>query len=519
MATTNAAFIWSIANKLRGPYQPNQYGDVILPFTILRRLDAILAPTKAEVLKENEALQRTGLDPVVVLRSRFGLPFVNTSVWDFDTLAADPTDLADNLIDCVEGFSGNIRDVFAGFRLAELIADLDKKDRLFLIVKDFANVDLHPDRVSGHDMGYIFEELIRKFAESNNAQAGDHFTPREVIALMVDLLYADRDLELTTPGIVRTVYDPAAGTGGMLSVAYDHLLQMNPEARPVLFGQEVNPRSYAMCKSDLVIKGQSVENIYEGDTLVDDGFAGEHFDFLLSNPPFGRKSSLTMVGADGREVREDREIERQDFVATTSNKQLNFVQHIVTILETNGRAAVVLPDNVLFEGGAGETIRRKLLTDYDLHTMLRLPTGIFYAQGVKANVLFFDKKMARPGKPWTEKLWVYDLRTNKHFTLKQKPLQRSDLDEFVDGYKRAAFDERVESERWKAFTYDEIVARDKANLDITWLRDESLDDLDSLPSPDIIAREIVEDLTAALAEFEAVASALEEQLASAPADE
>jgi type I restriction enzyme M protein len=183
-------------------------------------------------------------------------------------------------------------------------------------------------------------------------------------------------------------------------------------------------------------------------------------------------------------VREDREIERQDFVATTSNKQLNFVQHIMTILDTNGRAAVVLPDNVLFEGGAGETIRRKLLTDFDLHTMLRLPTGIFYAQGVKANVLFFDKKVARPGQPWTERLWVYDLRTNKHFTLKQNPLRRADLDEFVTAYKPGGRGQREESERWKPFTYDEIMVRDKANLDITWLRDESLEDLDNLPSPD-----------------------------------
>ena len=220
-----------------------------------------------------------------------------------------------------------------------------------------------------------------------------------------------------------------------------------------------------------------------------------------------------MVGADGREVREDREIERQDFGATTRNKQLNFVQHIMTILDTNGRAAVVLPDNVLFEGGAGETIRRKLLTDFDLHTMLRLPTGIFYAQGVKANVLFFDKKVARPGQPWTERLWVYDLRTNKHFTLKQNPLRRADLEDFVTAYKpgvpRRA---RAAGERWASFTYDEIIARDKANLAITWLRDESLEDLDNLPSPDVLAREIVEDLAAALAEFEAVATALEDQL-------
>ena len=216
-----------------------------------------------------------------------------------------------------------------------------------------------------------------------------------------------------------------------------------------------------------------------------------------------------MVGADGRESRDDLEIVRDDFWVTTSNKQLNFVQHIKTILEINGRAAVVLPDNVLFEGGAGETIRRRLLTEFDVHTLLRLPTGIFYAGGVKANVLFFDKKPASDA-PWTTMLWVYDFRTNKHFTLKQNQLRREQLDEFVDAYAPGKpHDSRVESERFKAFGYDELVARDKVNLDITWLRDESFEDLDNLPEPAVIAREIVEDLQAALAEFEAVAAALE----------
>ena len=238
------------------------------------------------------------------------------------------------------------------------------------------------------------------------------------------------------------------------------------------------------------------------DSLIAD--PGTRWSVVLSNPPFGRKSSITMVGADGREAREDREIERPDFVVTTANKQLNFVQHIATILDISGRAAVVVPDNVLFEGGVGETLRRRLLADFDVHTLLRLPTGIFYAQGVKANVLFFDKKPASE-RPWTERLWVYDLRTNQHFTLKQNPLRREHLQEFVDCYSG----DRVESERFTSFSYDELIARDKVNLDISWLRDDSLEDLDNLPAPEVIAREIVEDLTAALAEFEAVAAALE----------
>ncbi|MCY1229377.1 putative type I restriction enzymeP M protein [compost metagenome] len=243
------------------------------------------------------------------------------------------------------------------------------------------------------------------------------------------------------------------------------------------------------------------------DALIAD--PGRRWSVVLANPPFGTKSSITMVGDDGKGGRDEREIERQDFVVTTSNKQLNFLQHIMTILDINGRAAVVLPDNVLFEGGAGETLRKRLLHDFDLHTLLRLPTGVFYAAGVKANVLFFDKKPASE-TPWTRRLWVYDLRTNHHFTLKQNPLTRKHQDDFVECAKPGRqHDEREESERFRSFTYDELIGRDKVNLDITWLRDESLEDLDNLQPPEIIAREIVDDLTAALVEFGAVADLLE----------
>jgi type I restriction enzyme M protein len=360
--------------------------------------------------------------------------------------------------------------------------------------------------------GDAYEELLSKGASDKGSGAGQYFTPRALIQAIVDVV---------RPTVHDTVVDPACGTGGFLLVAHEYAAEgaasMTPTERDhlrdgLVRGFELVDGTARLAAMNLLLHAMGTPNgdslIEVKDSLIAD--PGERWSVVLSNPPFGRKSSLTMVGADGREVREDLEIERQDFVATTSNKQLNFVQHIMTILDTNGHAAVVLPDNVLFEGGAGETIRRKLLADFDLHTMLRLPTGIFYAQGVKANVLFFDKKVARPGQPWTEKLWVYDLRTNKHFTLKQNPLRRVDLDDFVAVYQPdAPRAERQEGERWKAFTYGEIVARDKANLDITWLKDESLEDLDNLPAPEVIAREIVEDLTAALAEFEAVASALE----------
>jgi len=243
---------------------------------------------------------------------------------------------------------------------------------------------------------------------------------------------------------------------------------------------------------------------------------GERFDVVLANPPFGKKSSTMIVGEDGKTSTEKDIIERDDFWATTSNKQLNFVQHIKTLLKPHGRAAVVVPDNVLFEGGAGETIRRKLLHECDVHTLLRLPTGLFYAQGVKANVLFFDKKPASE-TPWTKQLWIYDLRTNKHFTLKTSPLKRADLDEFVQLYSPANRHERKVTwsaenpdGRWRVYGYDELVARDKASLDIFWLKDESLADSDNLPPPEVIAQEIVEDLEAALEQFRLIAGDLGE---------
>jgi len=249
---------------------------------------------------------------------------------------------------------------------------------------------------------------------------------------------------------------------------------------------------------------------HESPIAVDDALKadpGERFEMVLTNPPFGRKSSMTFVSEEGEVGREDLVVVRDDFWASTSNKQLNFVQHVRTLLAIEGRAAVVVPDNVLFEGGAGETVRRRLLHECEVHTLLRLPPGIWYAPGVKANVLFFDRKPASE-TPWTRELWVYDLRTNQHFTLKQNPLRYEHLQEFVAVFRPENRRERVESERFKRFSYDELIQRDKVSLDLVWLRDESLEDLDNLPPPEVIAQEIVQDLEAALAEFAAVAESL-----------
>ena len=358
--------------------------------------------------------------------------------------------------------------------------------------------------------GDAYEELLERSAGDTKTTAGQYFTPRPLIRAIVDVV---------NPTITDRVIDPACGSGGFLLAAHVYVraatrdgADLTPPQRDHLrdtfaHGVDIGATTSRLASMNLLLHGLGSMS---GESLIDQKDAlvadpGDRWSIVLANPPFGRSSSSDIGGGDDNGA----EIFRQDFVVTTSNKQLNFLQHIMTILDIHGRAGVVLPDNVLFEGGAGETLRRKLLIAFDFHTLLRLPTGIFYKPGVKANVLFFDRKPAAE-QPWTERLWVYDLRTNKHFTLKKNPLRREDLDDFVSSYASGRpRGERVESKRWKSFAYDELVARDKVNLDITWVRDDSLEDVDNLPSPEVIAREIVEDLTAALVEFEAVAAALE----------
>jgi type I restriction enzyme M protein len=359
--------------------------------------------------------------------------------------------------------------------------------------------------------GDAYEGLLQKNAEDVKGGAGQYFTPRPLIQAMVEAMRP-------APGM--TICDPACGTGGFLLAAHDFIAdpkryQLDRAQKQLLksgtlFGVELVDSVARLCAMNLLLHGiggagAGAVPIDARDALASQG--GEHYDMVLTNPPFGRKSSVTIVNEEGRAEKESLTVHRDDFWASTSNKQLNFVQHVYTLLRQHGRAAVVVPDNVLFEGGAGETIRRKLLHEADVHTLLRLPTGIFYAQGVKANVLFFDRKPAAE-KPWTERLWIYDLRTNLHFTLKENPLKRADLDDFVACFRPENRHERVEGERFRAFAYDELARRDKANLDIFWLKDASLEDSANLPDPDVIAAEIVEDLQAALEQFSALAEDL-----------
>jgi len=355
--------------------------------------------------------------------------------------------------------------------------------------------------------GAIYEGLLQKNAEDTKSGAGQYFTPRALIKSMVEVIQPK-------PG--ETICDPACGTGGFLLASHDLISKYPLDVEQKQFlregtfhGWDIVDSVVRLCTMNLYLHGIGGEDspIITDDALASD--PGDRFDIVLTNPPFGKKSSITIVGSEGKIEKESLTYQRNDFWATTSNKQLNFLQHVKTLLKINGRAAIVVPDNVLFEGGAGETVRKRLLQQCDVHTLLRLPTGIFYAQGVKANVLFFDKRPASE-KPWTEKLWIYDLRTNIHFTLKTNTLRYEDLEDFIKCYNPENRHERTETERFKAFRYEEIMKRDKTNLDIFWLKDNSLGDSENLPDPKLLALEIAEDLESALDEFKRIYEELEE---------
>jgi type I restriction enzyme M protein len=361
--------------------------------------------------------------------------------------------------------------------------------------------------------GDIYEGLLAKSAQESPKGAGQYFTPRELIKAIVDCVQ---------PTIDDTVCDPACGTGGFLLSAYDYVVKhqgasLDKDQKKHLrtgfvHGGEIVPNTARLCIMNLYLHGVNADPcpVESGvDSLASD--PGKRYSVILTNPPFGKKSSIAIINEEGDLEKEEHAYERQDFWTTTKNKQLNFVQHIKTLLKVNGRCAVVVPDNVLFEGGAGETIRRNLLKQFDCHTVLRLPTGIFYAQGVKANVLFFDGKPAQE-KPWTKKLWVYDLRTNMHFTQKTNPLTRSDLNEFVEVYRPGQISRRKETwsekspeGRWRVYDYEDLIKRDKVSLDIFWLKDKSLEDSEDLPPPDELAQEIADDLQTAWEQFASIA--------------
>ena len=355
--------------------------------------------------------------------------------------------------------------------------------------------------------GEIYEGLLQKNAEDIKSGAGQYFTPRTLIKAMVKVMQPKPEM---------TICDPACGTGGFLLAAHDYVSEnhrLDRDQRKFLkestfSGVDIVDSVVRLCVMNMYLHGIGGDEspIECADSLL--STPSEHFDMVLTNPPFGKKSSVTISNGEGKAGKGSLTYEREDFWTTTSNKQLNFLQHVKSLLKIGGQAAIVVPDNVLFEGGAGETIRRKILDECNVHTLLRLPTGIFYAQGVKANVLFFDRKPASETH-WTQNLWIYDLRTNMHFTLKQNPLKEDDLRDFVTCYNPENRHDRQETDRFKVFEYDELMKRDKVSLDIFWLKDESLEDTENLPDPDVIAQEIMENLEAAVEMFGGIVEGLE----------
>ena len=388
-----SAFIWSVADLLRGDYKQSDYGKVILPFTVLRRLDCVLEPTKAAVLVELAEKKQAGLNPDAFLLRKAGQSFYNTSPFDMRKLMGDQDHIRENLFAYVQGFAPPVRDIFERFEFSAQIERLAKNGLLYQVAEKFARIDLHPQVVDNGQMGLVFEELIRKFAEISNETAGEHFTPREVIRLMVNLIFVEDDEVLSKPGVVRTIYDPTAGTGGMLSIAGEHLEAMNPQAKLAMSGQELNDESYAICKADMLIKGQDIANIVPGNTLSDDGHAHRKFDYMLSNPPFGVEWKKVE-----KEIRREHESKGFDGrfgpgLPRVSDGSLLFLMHLLSKMRTatdgGSRFGIVLNGSPLFTGGAGSgesEIRRYLLENDLVEAIIGLPTDMFYNTGISTYV-------------------------------------------------------------------------------------------------------------------------------------
>jgi type I restriction enzyme M protein len=435
-----SSFIWSVADLLRGDYKQSEYGKVILPFTVLRRLDCVLEPTKVAVLAEKGTREAAGLNPEAFLLRKSGQFFYNTSPLDLKKLMGDQDHIGENLRAYMQAFSPAVRDIFESFDFHTQIDKLAKSGLLYLVTEKFANIDLHPEVVSNAQMGAVFEELIRKFAELSNETAGEHFTPREVIRLMVNLLFIEDDQALTRPGVVRSIYDPTAGTGGMLSVADEHLSSLNPSARLVMYGQELNPESYAICKADMLIKGQDVANIIFGNTLSADGLHGKHFDYMLSNPPFGvewkkiekeiRKEAV-QLGYDGR---------FGPGLPRVSDGSLLFLLHLISKMRSavdgGSRFGIVLNGSPLFTGGAGSgesEIRRYVLENDLVEAIIGLPTDMFYNTGISTYVWIVSnrKPAARRGKVQLIDASSFWQKMRKSLGSKRKELSPEHIDDIT----------------------------------------------------------------------------------------
>ncbi len=435
-----SSFIWSVADLLRGDYKQSEYGKVILPFTVLRRLDCVLEPTKVTVLAEKDRREKAGLNPEPFLLRVSGQLFYNTSPLDLKKLVGDQDHIGENLRAYVQAFSPAVRDIFEHFDFHNQIDRLAKAGLLYQVTEKFANIDLHPDVISNAQMGTVFEELIRKFAELSNETVGEHWTPREVIRLMVNLLFIEDDDALSKPGIVRSIYDPTLGTGGMVSTAEDHLLSLNPNARLVMYGQELNPESYAICKADMLIKGQDIANIIFGNTLSADGLMGKLFDYMLSNPPFG-------VEWKKIEAIIRKEYAQQGFngrfgpgLPRVSDGSLLFLLHLISKMrpakDGGSRFGIVLNGSPLFTGGAGSgesEIRRYVLENDLVEAIIGLPPDMFYNTGISTYVWIVSnrKPKARKGKVQLIDASSFWQKMRKSLGSKRKELSPAHIDDIT----------------------------------------------------------------------------------------
>lgn len=450
-------FVWGIADQLRGVYKPHQYGGVILPFTILRRLDCVLEPTRDEV--RSLAAKHSGGALDVQVKRKTGLGFYNTSAFNFARLLEDPEGLRANLMDYITGFSANI-DVFERFKFENELATLDEKNRLYLVTSAFAEVDLHPNAVPNAEMGDLFEYLIYKFAEASNEEAGEHYTPRDAIRLMVDLLFAEDNEALLEPGTVRTIYDPTAGTGGMLSVAEERLLERNPDARLRLYGQEINDQSYAICKSDMIVKGQDADNIRLGDTLADDQFWDRTFDFCMSNPPYGFDWKASKEAVEKEALAQGSRFSHG--LPSIGDGQMLFLCHLAHKMrpghEGGGRAGIVLNGSPLFNGAAesGPSKIRQWLLESDLvEAIIALPTNMFFNTGIATYIWILDntKRPDRVGKVQLIDATSFWTKIRKNLGAKNREVDAADRDRILGLYD--AFDD-ADPDFSKVFTANDF---------------------------------------------------------------
>jgi len=477
------AFIWSVADLLRGDYKQSEYGKVILPLTVLRRLDSVLEPTKAQVLKRHQELTGRLENVDSVLNRITGHAFNNLSKFTFATLLDDPENVGENLRGYVRGFDLATQDVIAKFEFEAQIRRLERSNLLYMVLSKFADIDLHPDRVSNLEMGYVYEELVRKFSELSNETAGEHFTPREVIRLMVNILFANDSDALTKPGIVRTLYDPACGTGGMLSVAEDHLRDLNPGARLRVYGQELNAETYAVCRSDMMLKGQDASNIYFGNSFTEDGAPeGMGFDYMLANPPFG---------VEWKKVEKPIRLERENLglrgrfgagLPRINDGSLLFLQHMLSKMKPSekggSRLAIVFNASPLFTGGAGSgesEIRRWIIENDWLEAIVGLPDQLFYNTGISTYfwVLSNRKSDDRRGKVQLvdgRELWT---KMRKSLGEKRKMIGDEQIAEITRLYSDFQEGDRCKIFRNEDFGYRRITV--ERPLRVRWeVTDESL---------------------------------------------